>query len=239
MPTTLNIPFVLDPEALSEKLNIKAGSEYMGTFEGLVGAVQESGAPKALYKVLYIDEKGADTVTLDGVVFTSRALRVNLDGIQRVFAYIATCGTEADQVPIDPGDMLQGYWLHAIKLNLLEIASEYLRTHIKERYQISSLSAMNPGSGEASVWPIEQQVELFSLFGNVEALIGVQLKPSYLMTPDMSTSGFLFPSESTYHNCQLCQREVCPSRKAPFDSRLWAQVSQDDEISDGIDGDRQ
>ena len=32
---------------------------------------------------------------------------------------------------------------------------------------------MNPGSGDASVWSIDQQVGLFSLFGDVDALIGV------------------------------------------------------------------
>jgi hypothetical protein len=222
----LNIPFILNPGALSEKLNIKPGSEYRLAFEELVDAVQEIGMPKALYKVAYIDEKGADTVTLEGVVFTSRALMKNLDGIQRVFAYVATCGAELDEIPIDPGDLLKQYWLHAIKLNLLEVAVEHLRVHIMDRYQISQLAAMNPGSGEALVWPIEQQAALFSLFGDVQALIGVKLTPSFLMMPNISSSGLLFPAETTYHNCQLCQREVCSSRRAPFDSLLWEQITQ-------------
>jgi hypothetical protein len=226
LSTILNIAFHLDPEALAEQLNIKAGSDYRHMFGELVDLVQEIGSPKALYKVAYIDDKGPDTVTLEGVVFTSRALRVNLDGVQRVFAYIATCGTEADQIPIDPGDLLGNYWLHAIKLELLRTGMEHLRDQIMERYQVSQLSAMNPGSGEASVWPLEQQAALFSLFGDVEAQIGVRLKPSYLMTPNISASGLLFPTEVTYHNCQLCQREVCSSRQTPFDQQLWEQVNR-------------
>ncbi len=86
---------------------------------------------------------------------------------------------------------------------------------------------MNPGSAEAGVWPLEEQRPLFDLFGGpqvVDRAIGVRLLPSIFMSPDMSTSGILFPSVTTYVNCQLCQREDCPSRKAPFDAALWETI---------------
>ena len=69
-------------------------------------------------------------------------------------------------------------------------------------------------------WPITQQKELFSLFGDVEELIGVTLTESCLMVPLKSSSGIYFPTEVTFETCQLCPREVCESRRAPYDRAL-------------------
>ena len=116
-------------------------------------------------------------------------------------------------------------WLHYIKLDLLKNCQPVLRDTIKERYGVEKLSSMNPGSGDASVWSIDQQVGLFSLFGDVEALVGVRLTESFLMSPDVSTSGILFPTDRFIKNCQLCHREKCPNRSAPFNAELWAEVN--------------
>jgi hypothetical protein len=44
----------------------------------------------------------------------------------------------------------------------------------------------------------------------------VRLTESMLMIPRKSVSGIFFPSEEGFVACQLCERENCPSRKAPF-----------------------
>ncbi len=75
---------------------------------------------------------------------------------------------------------------------------------------------MEPGSGAADVWPITQQKELFSIFGNVEDLIGVRLTHNYLMIPIKSVSGILFQTETTFETCQLCPREACIGRRAEY-----------------------
>jgi hypothetical protein len=62
-----------------------------------------------------------------------------------------------------------------------------------------------------NVWPIRQQRGLFSLFGNVKALIGVELTKSYLIVPNKTVSGVRFPSEVDWRTCQVCQWEDCPS----------------------------
>ena len=82
------------------------------------------------------------------------------------------------------------------------------------------MSRMAPGSGAADVWPIAQQKELFSIFGNVEDLIGVKLTDRYLMIPIKSVSGILFETETTFVTCQLCPREACIRRRAPYDPQL-------------------
>jgi hypothetical protein len=86
---------------------------------------------------------------------------------------------------------------------------------------------MNPGSGDASVWPIEQQRDLFSMCGDVEKLIGVKLTKSLVLVPDMSVAGIFFPTEIHFESCQLCHRENCFLRRAPFDKELWESINQD------------
>ena len=222
-----DIPFALNANQLFEQLRIKAGTDHAKELEDLASKVQEIGRPKALYKVSFIDEKGADSITIDGVTFTSFALRKNLDSIERVFPYIATCGTEIDDIEIEQGDLQRKLWLAFLKGNLLEISIQYLREHLDRRHKVSKLATMNPGSGDASVWPIEQQRELFSLFGDVEKLIGVRLTKSLVIAPDMSVSGILFPTETDFQSCQLCHRENCRFRRAPFDRELWESINQD------------
>jgi hypothetical protein len=86
---------------------------------------------------------------------------------------------------------------------------------------------MHPGSGDASVWPIEQQGPLFSLLGDVTGAIGVELTDSFLMVPNKSVSGVRFATEIDFRSCQLCHREGCPSRSAAFDPELWRSVQHD------------
>ncbi len=82
---------------------------------------------------------------------------------------------------------------------------------------------MNPGSLED--WPITQQKQLFSIFGNVEDLIGVKLTDSFLMIPRKSVSGIYFPTEVMFYSCQLCQRKNCEERQAPYDKSLEDKYS--------------
>jgi len=222
-----DIPFTFNLNQLSEQLRIKAGTDRAKVFEELVNKVQAIAKPKALYKVAFIEEKGKDSMTLDGVQFTSLALRKNLDAVERVFPYIATCGTEIDAIKIEQGDLQKKMWLAYLKGNLLQTSMQYLGEHLTNRYKVSNVSSMNPGSGDASVWPFEQQRELFSIFNDVEKLIGVKLTKSLVLVPDMSVAGILFPTETDFQSCQLCHRENCHLRRAPFDRELWESIKQD------------
>jgi hypothetical protein len=82
---------------------------------------------------------------------------------------------------------------------------------------------MAPGSGAADVWPITQQRALFSLFGGrekVAELIGVRLTDTCLMLPIKSVSGIFFQTDTTFETCQLCPRDACIGRRAPYDQGL-------------------
>jgi hypothetical protein len=222
-----DIPFALNANQLFEQLRIKPGTDRAKEFEDLIGKVREIGRPKALYKVSFIDEKGVDSVTIDGVRFTSLALRKNLDAVERVFPYIATCGTEMDDIEIEQGNLQTKMGLAFLKGHLLQASIQYLGAHLTQRYKVSNMSSMNPGSGDASVWPIEQQRELFSIFNDVERLIGVSPTKSLVLVPDMSVAGILFPTETDFQSCQLCHRDNCHLRRAPFDRELWKSINQD------------
>ena len=221
------IPFSLDAQSLMERLRITEGSETAEEFRDLLRVAAECARPKAMYKEAYVETGDDDRVRLDGVTFVSRPLRMNLDSVHRVFAYVATCGREVDEAAPAPGDVLKAFWWDAIKADLLSAARTYLTNHVKTRYRLGKTAYMSPGSADATIWPIRQQRQLFRLLGNVEAKIGVQLTDSFLMVPNKSVSGILFPTEKDFRSCQLCHRENCPGRRAPFDHELWASMVED------------
>jgi hypothetical protein len=115
MVSLTDVPFTFNIDQFAEQLRIKPGTDHAKAFEELVKKVQAIAKPKALYKAAFIDEKGEDSVTLDGVRFTSRVLRKNLDAVERVFPYIATCGTEVDNIAIEQGDLQKKMWLAFLK----------------------------------------------------------------------------------------------------------------------------
>jgi hypothetical protein len=213
-----NIPFKLDVDALFAKVRVEKGGEDAKELNALVETAKPLLRPKALYKVSFIDHKGDDSVEIEGVTFTTRVLRVNLDKVERVFPHVATCGKELDEIPVPSSDFFKRFWLDTIKEMALGASTRYLNQQVKKRFAIQKMSRMSPGAGAHNVWPIEQQKLLFSLFGDVEALIGVRLTPSFLMLPNKSVSGIFFPTEVTFETCRLCQREKCPSRSAPYDA---------------------
>ena len=225
-----DIPFELDVEDLLEKIHVETGSSDAREFEALVQKVQKRGKPKVVYTESFIQSRGEKTVTIDNVTFTSRTLCMNLEKVERVFPYVATCGREVDEIRFPEGELLKAFWLDTIKETLLDFACQYLDGHLTHKYMLAKISSMSPGSGDTIIWPIEQQKQLFSLFGNVEDLIGVSLTDSCLMIPIKSVSGIRFPTEIDFRSCQVCHREKCPSRSAPFDKGLWESIQLDKEF---------
>jgi hypothetical protein len=107
----------------------------------------------------------------------------------------------------------------------LGAARVLLLEHLGASYGATGLSSMNPGSGNARLWPLGQQRPLFNLLGDVEQAIGVRLTPSLLMHPNKSVSGIFFPSEVHFESCQLCTREDCPRRRTPYTGERVATLT--------------
>jgi len=125
------------------------------------------GNPKAAYAICFVTGRDGDSVYIGETCFRSRALAHNLKSVEQVLPLLATCGHEMDQRAPDKGDMLQEFWWDVIKAHLLAAASAYLSDHMHRRFRLSKTAIMRPGSGDASVLPIEQQKDLFALLGDV------------------------------------------------------------------------
>jgi len=225
-----DIPFELNADSLLERLHLQKESDVVEELNELVETIRPRMRPKALYKVSYIDNRGEDSVTIDSITFTSRVLRVNLDKVERVFPFIATCGKEIDELDLASGDFMKQFWIDTIKEIALDSSRRYLNEHLNRRFVLGKTSSMSPGSGDVDTWPIEQQRALFSLFGSSNELIGVELTDSFLMIPNKSVSGIRFPTEIDFRSCQVCHRENCTSRSAPFDRILWETYQHESKV---------
>jgi Vitamin B12 dependent methionine synthase, activation domain len=208
------IPVTLDPVEIAARLRFDPARAGFASLDELVALAQRLIRPRAVYDVAYTGAKGEGTVEVAGVTFESPILRKNLDGANKVFPYIITVGPELERAAGAQGDLLKQYYLEEMANIALESAADWLGGQLEARHGFGPLSNMSPGSLED--WPITEQTKLFSIFGDTERLVGVRLTDSMLMVPRKSISGILFPSEEGFVACQLCEREHCPGRKAPF-----------------------
>ncbi|HZK35118.1 MAG TPA: vitamin B12 dependent methionine synthase [Bacillota bacterium] len=214
-----NIPFEIDIEKFYKDIHIGPNSEDAETVRAIVAMAEDIGRPKAVYREAFIESRGEDFVIIDRVRINSRILRVNTDGEDRVFPYVATCGSELFTWAQGLDDILERYWADLIMERALYRAIDKMNGHIGDYYGSTSVSVMNPGSLED--WPLGGQPDLLGLLGDVEGMIDVSLTDSYLMVPFKTTSGLIFSASSDYSSCMLCGRENCPKRRAPYDADLY------------------
>jgi hypothetical protein len=216
-----DIPFSADRAALVRRLRVSEGSDHARELDRLITASESTARPKAMYKLGFIDGRGSEHVVVDGTIFRSRVLSVNLAQAHRAFLYVATCGTEIEGWAHGLGDLLHRYWADAIQESALRAASRALHRSLVDRYRPGRTATMAPGS--LSEWPLSEQRPLFASLGNVREAIGVHLSDSLLMVPAKSVSGIRFPTTESFESCQLCPRASCPGRRAPYDSGLYAR----------------
>lgn len=217
-----NIPFDLDFLALMKRVRVKEGSANAEELSKIAAQACEIARPKAFYQVAYVTGRGEDYVEIESLRFDSRVMSVNFQNAFRVFPFLATCGQELQAFGDSREDLVHQFWVEIIKEMAVRAALNTVTAHILEQYQPGETSAMNPGS--LADWPIQQQRVLFDLFGNYREKIGVRLTDSMLMIPTKSVSGIRFPTgETHFESCQLCPREDCPGRRAPYEPALFEE----------------
>jgi hypothetical protein len=168
--------------------------------------------PKYVYCLAAINAREEDTVIVEGRRIESSLVRKNLDKVNRIIPFVATCGVEAESWSRQYTDLLERFWADEIKKLILVKCCENMLNTVKEKFfPVQDMSQMNPGS--LAQWPITEQAVLFDLIGDVKGDIGVTLTDSFLMVPAKSVSGFFFSSETHYENCQLCPMKNCPGRR--------------------------
>lgn len=218
------IAFAPDVGALKRRLRIREGSAQEAELAPLVATAAAIAKPKALYRLVYVDGKAEDYVTIDGVELRSRVLRVNMEAAHRAIAYVATCGAELQAWGEQLDDLVHQFWADTLKEMALRDAMRALNDHLTGCYEMGKTAAMSPGS--LADWPIREQGPLFKILGGPEAAIGVHLTESFLMVPNKSVSGIRFPTEEDFQSCQLCPREGCPGRRAPYEPDLFERKYQ-------------
>lgn len=231
------IPFQISLQETFQALRIRSGTSRSGTSRpGRSGNTQidqvrrmyekarEIARPKAVFRPVRVEERTEDQITLDGVTFHSRVLQVNTRDVHRMFAFAASCGQELEEWKNGFEDLIESYYADQINALALQAAREALHAHLRQRYQLTESSTMNPGSLED--WPISEQVPLFKLLDGGPEAIGMELLPSMLMSPGQSVSGLRFASQGDFTSCQLCPIENCPHRKAPFQPGLYQEKYQ-------------
>jgi len=214
-----SIPFLINEDHLLSGLKIKPGSNLAEKIKELARAAQEIAKPRAACRILPVMQIGEKHVVVGKETLSSRVMAVNFSHVPAVAAYAATCGAELDEWASSVEGMLERYCADFIMILAVAAAEEFMKNELKPHFSGNPLSSMQPGSLED--WPLPQQENLFRLLDGGAAKIGISLTESFLMRPLKSTSGIYFESDSNYSNCQLCQRENCPGRRAPFESELF------------------
>ena len=215
METIDLIPVTLDPGEIAARLRFDPVRAGFDSLDGLVALARRLIRPRAVYEIAYTGAKGERTVEVAGFTFESPILRKNLEPANKVFPYIITVGPELERAAGAQGDLLRQYYLEEMANIALDSAASWLGGRLESLHGLTGLANMSPGSLED--WPITEQTKLFSIFGDTEKAVGVRLTDSMLMLPRKSISGILFPSEEGFVACQLCDRERCQGRKAPYD----------------------
>ncbi len=215
-----NIPVKIKLNKLLQKLHLDADSDEAREFTGLFNRAVKIARPKACFRECFIDTKTNNTIVIDGYTLTSIVLRKNIGDAQRIFPFVATCGTELDEAEMTNDDFLLQFWLDEIKTELLNISRLYVKNYIHNNYSHLKTTSMSPGSGDADVWPITEQRILFDILGDVQKAINVTLTDSMLMIPNKSISGIRYPAEIDFRTCALCHKENCPTRLMPLDEDL-------------------
>ena len=227
MPVLDNFSIRFSPDYLIKQLRLENKGDASAIVQDLIQTADALITPKIVYRVSYIEGRGDESVRIDGLEFTSSVLRKNLEQVKRVFPYIVTVGSALEEKASSMDDLLQQYYLETAADIALRLGKQHLEKHLKKHYGLEKISSMSPGS--LANWPITEQKPLFALIGDTEELVGVRLTDSMLMLPRKSISGIVFPTEVTFSSCQLCPREGCEARKAPYDEALKAKYGLADE----------
>lgn len=221
-----NIEFNPVLEDLYDELRISGRDSMIREFHQILQEAESIARPKAMYRSLTIREKTDDYIVVNDERLDSRVLSVNLASTEIVFASVATCGTELELWSQTISNMLHKFWADTICDLGLSAALKEVYRQIKMKFETRYISAMTPGSLED--WPISEQMKLFNLLDNSTAAIDVELTEKYYMKPVKTVSCLVFPSDEQYFNCQLCSRENCPNRRAPFESHLMSNKYRKD-----------
>jgi len=210
--------WILPFDLLARTVRLDLCPDCEADLRALASAAQKLAKPRAAWRITTsVEFLDAQRIRCGSVEFRSAMLVKNLGSATELRPYVATCGPELDTLAGSLDDPLSEYWLDVIKALALDAAFEKLRKEVLASGGEGRLSSMNPGSGDLTLWPIQEQVPLFELLGpEAKTWTGVELTDSCLMHPNKSLSGVFFYGADDFESCAYCERLDCPGRRAPY-----------------------
>jgi hypothetical protein len=207
--TDIRLPRVLDsggPLPMDSQTARLAAGELLAEASAIA-------RPRAAWRLALIRRppRTPDRLEIGGVAFDSPLLLGNLQGLGRVFPFLATEGRElADWAEALPPRRRTAAFI--IRYVALKEAERRVESLLAETFGLGSIGAMSPGV--LPQWPLTGQRDLFDLLDPLPDALDVSLRPQSLwMTPDMSSSGLYFETGAGFHNCRLCPLDNCPLRR--------------------------
>lgn len=184
------INFNINVDQLKETLQLRSNKRTTEMIDKLLKEANNIAKPKAIYIQASIVSRREDFIVVNNTAFHSENLRVNTNGLEVVFPYVITCGTEIEQWSENIENIMEKYIADGIKAIILSAGTDFVLNHIKKTFDIKKLSYSIPGSLDD--WPMYEQTSLFEMIGDVTELIGVRLSESSLMRPTKSVSGIYY-----------------------------------------------
>jgi len=212
----MNADIKLEPSR--KKLRLSESQAEEVDFPSIVEEVQNLAKPRAVWERYDVDEIAEGFVAIAGSNFRSSVLASMLLESDSVFPFVMTIGDSVEKKASRTEDSLKQYCYEYLGDFVLLQTSDHLRHHLEILSGGSNFSWYSPGSVDD--FKLEEQRNLFRILGDVRERIGVELRENLIMHPRKSISGLYFESEEQFYTCQICQREKCIGRRAPYDSSM-------------------
>lgn len=188
----------------------RSGKLLLGDELDRVMKMANSVTVKALVRELHEWNVHDSTIEILQQSFHSEILANLLSQTQKIYAVLVSCQAPQEK-PFGDDDLLNYLWDQVLE-QLLQQGVKILRQQIDPTEKYPYLNLLSPGTGEAWVWPIEQQKQLFKILKYPQR-IGVKLNDYGLMIPRKTLSGLFIPGDRAVIACDYCYREQCPSRR--------------------------
>ncbi len=159
--------------------------------EEMVRIGEKLAVPDVVFSSRQIQALGTDTLVLaQGPTFHGRSFATHLREAREVVCFVATIGPALDERVAELADgeeLLEALFLDTAGWLAVESTLRGFRVHLAVRARARGLR-LSPRMGPGYLdWPLTEQVELFSVFGDTP--LSVALSEHCVMAPRKSISG--------------------------------------------------
>jgi hypothetical protein len=218
-----DIEVKVDRREICQDLGYEEGRNPKSHISSLIDSqLEESAAliqPQACYTIRPIKDVAGSTLSVGGLMFTSRRISPTFSGCSLVAIFVASIGDRLEKKVarlMEKGLALEAFIMESIGSVAVEKAADWLENEIRGMATAKGNKAgwrYSPGYCD---WDITEQKKLFSLLDGKS--IGVHLTNTCLMIPRKSISGIIGIGKSctTSSACRFCNKKNCLTRREAF-----------------------